>query len=58
MPRLDLTPVLASMAAEQESADAQHHQGLLLLEDVPRPRRLELDDDADEDDVHQTHSGE
>lgn len=53
VPRLDLTPVLASMAAEQDGTpdtapDSHSHQGMLLLEDAPR-RRLELDGDADED---------
>ena len=56
VPRLDLTPVLASMAAEQQTvSDRDEHQGPLLLEDAPRPRRLELDGDTDS--VHDTHSG-
>jgi hypothetical protein len=47
------------MAAEQDSPHEGHgHQGLLLLEDAPHPRRLELDDD-DEADLarHQPNSG-
>jgi hypothetical protein len=59
VPRLDLTPVLASMAAEQDSPHEGHgHQGPLLLEDAPHPRRLELDDDEDADQgKHQPNSG-
>lgn len=60
VPRLDLTPVLASLAAESEetaNTEGQGHNGMLLLEDAPRPRRLELDDDSDEG-VTQPHSGE
>jgi hypothetical protein len=48
------------MAAEQDSAHEGHsHQGLLLLEDAPHPRRLELDDDDDDADQgrHQPSSG-
>lgn len=58
VPRLDLTPVLATLASEQQqdsaaspSSGAHNHQGhhpLLLLEDAPKPRRLELDGDAGE----------
>lgn len=60
VPRLDLTPVLASMAAEQDGTpdaapDSHSHQGMLLLEDAPR-RRLELDGDADEDPHSQRQS--
>lgn len=58
MPRLDLTPVLASLAAEQEAEGEGHsHHGMLLLEDAPRPRRLELDDEAEEGPGAQPHSG-
>lgn len=51
VPRLDLTPVLATMAAEQDgtpdTGPGSHSHGVLMLEDAPR-RRLELDDDTDE----------
>lgn len=61
VPRLDLTPVLASLAAESEASphgEGHSHNGMLLLEDAPRPRRLELDDEADEGPATQPHSGE
>lgn len=51
--------MLASLAAESEEAastEGQGHNGMLLLEDAPRPRRLELDDDSDKD-PSQPHSG-
>lgn len=61
MPRLDLTPVLATTAAELDGTpdtgpESHSHQGMLLLEDAPR-RKLEMDDDAD-DAQQQPHSGE
>jgi hypothetical protein len=60
VPRLDLTPVLASMAAEQDSTpdtgpESHSHQGMLLLEDAPC-RRLDMHGDADEA-QQQPHSG-